>query len=73
MHGPVDQGVLLKALGVDERLQALIGGSAGDEDATKRLVDGYRRIVGGGEGEMGVRYKAVCLTKKGGGVAWGFQ
>ncbi len=73
MHGPVDQGVLLKALGVDERLQALMGGSAGDEDATKRLVDGYRRIVGGGEGEMGVRYKAVCLTKKGGGVAWGFQ
>jgi len=73
MHGPVDQGVLLKALGIDERLQALIGASAGDEGATKRLVDGYKRIVGDGEGEMGVRYKAVCLTKRGCGVAVGFD
>ena len=69
MHGPVDQGVLLKALGIDERLQALIAGSSGDEETTRRLVEGYKRLVGDGEGEMGVRYKAVCLMN---GEAVGF-
>ncbi len=64
MHGPVDQGVLLKALGIDQRLQALIAGNAGSESTTARLVDGYKRLVGDGEGEMGVRYKAVLLTNE---------
>lgn len=73
MHGPIDQGILLKALGIDERLQALVDSNAGgDDDATKRLVDGYRRIVGGGNGEMGVRYKAVCLMNEARGGAVGF-
>ena len=62
MHGPVDQGVLLKALGIDERLQALIAGNSSNEKTTARLVEGYKRLVGDGEGEMGVRYKAVLVT-----------
>jgi NADH dehydrogenase [ubiquinone] 1 alpha subcomplex assembly factor 7 len=60
MHGPVDQGVLLKALGIDERLRVLA--SEGNEEQTERLLEGYKRLVGGGDGEMGVRYKAVAMS-----------
>ena len=70
VHGPVDQGVLLKALGIDERLQALIAGNASDEEATARLLEGYKRLVGDGEGGMGVRYKAVCLTNSSAAVGF---
>jgi NADH dehydrogenase [ubiquinone] 1 alpha subcomplex assembly factor 7 len=93
MHGPVDQGVLLKALGIDERLRMLmeateIAAEEAPEDSVdqktqdqrtqdqrtqdqrtqeqrKRLLEGYRRLVGSDEGEMGERYKAVCLSQPG--------
>lgn len=66
MHGPINQSVFLKALGIDSRLHMLIECSE-DEKQKESLLSGYKRLVGetadavGGPG-MGSRYKVIAIA-----------
>jgi NADH dehydrogenase [ubiquinone] 1 alpha subcomplex assembly factor 7 len=71
MHGPINQSVLLKSLGIDSRLHSLVQ-AAETESQKISLLDGYKRLVGetgnGSEGNepqgMGSRYKAICIGNR---------
>lgn len=65
--GPVTQRAFLAALGIQERLTRLAR-SAPDE--APRLYEGARRLVD--PGEMGTRFKAICLSSPGLPPAAGF-
>lgn len=67
MHGPINQSVFLKALGIDSRLHMLIE-CCEDEKQKESLLSGYKRLVGetadavGGPEGMGSRYKAIAIA-----------
>lgn len=66
MHGPINQSVFLKALGIDARLHMLIECSD-DEKQKESLLSGYKRLVGEstddvGEHGMGSRYKVIAIS-----------
>jgi len=65
VHGPVEQGGFLEALGGWERVRGLVGG---EEDAGRReRVDGgWRRLVDRVAGMGGV-YKVLAIVPEGGG------
>lgn len=60
MHGPIDQSVFLKSLGIDSRLQSLM--EVADAKQQQALLDGYKRLIG--SPGMGDRYKAICIGSK---------
>ena len=60
MHGPVTQGDLLRALGIETRAAAL---KARATPAQAEAVDGaLRRLAGDEPGEMGELFKAMAVT-----------
>lgn len=60
VHGPVDQGRLLRALGIETRLQQLEANASPQQ--ASRLREGFERITGSGDQGMGVTYKALCIS-----------
>ena len=74
-HGPIEQRYLLKALGIDARMEQLV------EKATdvqfRELKSGYERLIGSeetGQPEgMGKLYKAMVITPKTTNIPPGFE
>lgn len=73
VHGPVEQGVWLSQLGIQERVQRLIKevekGNSGEELENKRreLEAGLKRLVEGGPKGMGKAYKVMTIVPENGG------
>ena len=60
VSGPVEQGVLLRRLGVEARLKALIGANP---DRAAEIFAPVQRLVA--PDDMGSRFKAICLSSAG--------
>ena len=80
-YGPVTQRDLLFKLGIQERLQTLVGECETEEQA-ERVYDACARLVGGDEMRddsagtgpgMGFRYKALAIVSAGLGAPAGFE
>ena len=80
-YGPVTQRDLLFRLGIQERLQTLVGECETEEQA-ERVYDACARLVGGDELQddsagagpgMGFRYKALAIVSAGLGAPAGFE
>ncbi|MGB3625784.1 MAG: SAM-dependent methyltransferase, partial [Henriciella sp.] len=67
VHGPVEQGHFLMALGAEARMQALI---KANPDKAEAIHEGVRRLVD--PAEMGARFKVICLSAPGLAVPAGF-
>jgi len=66
VYGPIEQGVFLKQMGIQQRAEALMAHAKDDEG--KRLVDSaWRRLVDGGPGGMGKLYKVMAIVPESGG------
>jgi SAM-dependent MidA family methyltransferase len=70
VHGPIDQGDFLRALGVDVRARAL--GERTPERA-QEIEAARRRLVGKGENEMGALFKAMVVANRAVPAPPGFQ
>ncbi|KAL2872507.1 class I SAM-dependent methyltransferase [Aspergillus lucknowensis] len=66
VHGPVEQGHFLQAMGIAERMQQLLT-SVKDEEKRKVLESGWRRLVERGGGGMGKLYKVMAIIPENGG------
>lgn len=66
VHGPVEQGDFLTAMGINERMEQLIR-KAGDEERKKTLETGWKRLVEKGGGSMGQIYKVMAIVPENGG------
>lgn len=66
VHGPVEQGDFLTAMGITERMEQLIR-KAGDEERKKTLETGWKRLVEKGGGSMGQIYKVMAIVPENGG------
>jgi SAM-dependent MidA family methyltransferase len=69
VHGPVEQGAWLGAMGIRERADALIQKSKAKRDATdgveervSRIEGGWKRLVDQGPTGMGRIYKAMAIV-----------
>ena len=60
VHGPVEQGAFLLALGAEARLNQLAKASP---ERAGALYDGVRKLVD--PAEMGARFKVICLSSPG--------
>lgn len=73
VHGPVEQGIWLSQLGIQERVQRLIKAmeknNSGEELEKKRreLEAGWKRLVEGGPKGMGKAYKVMTIVPENGG------
>ncbi len=74
VHGPVEQGMWLSQLGIQERGQRLLKSMAKQEDwagenerRKKEFEMGWRRLVEGGPKGMGKSYKVMAILPEGGG------
>lgn len=65
VHGPVEQGRFLEALGGRERVAQLVG-KEGDAGRRERLEGGWKRLVDR-VGGMGGVYKVLAIVPDGGG------
>ena len=67
VHGPVEQGGWLRAMGGAERVAALVRGirevGGEGEEKRKRVQGGWERLVG----EMGGIYKVLAIVPERGG------
>ena len=70
VHGPIDQGDFLRALGVDVRARAL--GERAPERAGE-IEAARRRLVGKGDNEMGALFKAMVVANRAVPAPPGFQ
>jgi len=61
VHGPVEQGIFLQAMGIQQRARALMS-KAQNEEAAKRIESGWKRLVDRGPGGMGKVYKAMAIV-----------
>ena len=61
VHGPIDQGDFLTALGVDQRADAL---STRTPNRAAEFDSARRRLVGKGENEMGGLFKAMAVASR---------
>lgn len=66
VHGPVEQGDFLNALGITERMEQLLR-KAGDEEKKKTLETGWKRLVEKGGGSMGQIYKVMTIVPENSG------
>ncbi|KAI9375334.1 DUF185-domain-containing protein [Aspergillus egyptiacus] len=66
VHGPVEQGHFLQAMGIAERMQQLLK-SVKDEEKRKVLETGWKRLVERGGGGMGKLYKVMAIIPENGG------
>jgi NADH dehydrogenase [ubiquinone] 1 alpha subcomplex assembly factor 7 len=60
VHGPIDQGTLLKRLGIEARAAALQANAA--EDKRPGIAAALERLVGPGPAQMGSLFKAIGLS-----------
>ncbi|PWY64276.1 hypothetical protein BO70DRAFT_347187 [Aspergillus heteromorphus CBS 117.55] len=60
VHGPVEQGDFLQALGITERMEQLLK-RVGDEEKRRTLETGWKRLVEKGGGGMGRIYKVMTI------------
>ena len=61
VHGPIDQGDFLRALGIDVRARALTERSP---DRAGEIEAARRRLVGKGDNEMGALFKAMAVANR---------
>ncbi|PYH47623.1 DUF185-domain-containing protein [Aspergillus saccharolyticus JOP 1030-1] len=66
VHGPVEQGDFLHAMGIVERMQQLLKGVK-DEEKRKTLETGWKRLVEKGGGGMGKIYKVMAIVPENNG------
>jgi SAM-dependent MidA family methyltransferase len=62
VYGPVDQGDFLKALGLDQRAQALMSRAGAAQAAD--IEAARARLAGKGSGEMGALFKAMVVANR---------
>jgi SAM-dependent MidA family methyltransferase len=62
VHGPIDQGVLLKRLGIETRAAVLQANAP--EDKRAGIAAALDRLVGTGSHQMGSLFKAIGLSTK---------
>ena len=68
VHGPVEQGQFLLAMGMQERLKAVLKGLEGEgEETRKTVVSGFERLTERSGGAMGKVYKALAIVPERGG------
>ncbi|KAH7321936.1 S-adenosyl-L-methionine-dependent methyltransferase [Rhexocercosporidium sp. MPI-PUGE-AT-0058] len=74
VYGPVEQGLFLRAMGIEERAEALIRGfkkegtgGKGGEEVVKRVEGAWKRLVDRGGSGMGKVYKAMAIVPESGG------
>lgn len=60
VHGPMEQGDFLRAMGIAERMQQLLKGIQ-DEERRKNLESAWQRLVEKGGGGMGKIYKVMAI------------
>jgi NADH dehydrogenase [ubiquinone] 1 alpha subcomplex assembly factor 7 len=71
VYGPIDQGDFLKALGIEQRAQALSSRAAAAQAAD---IEAARlRLTGKGPGQMGALFKAMVVANRQVPVPPGFQ
>lgn len=65
IHGPVEQGAFLEAMGIKERAEALMKGLQEKKEAgdgkTKDVEKAWKRLVSRGPDGMGKTYKALAI------------
>lgn len=66
IHGPVEQGMFLQAMGIKERAEMLMKGLIKDEEKT-RIEGAWKRLVDRGGSGMGKVYKAMAIIPETGG------
>ncbi len=72
VHGPVEQGALLEALGIRERAEMIChgmekGNNGSQGEGKERVRRGMERLVERGGGGMGRLYKALAILPENGG------
>jgi NADH dehydrogenase [ubiquinone] 1 alpha subcomplex assembly factor 7 len=60
VHGPVDQGIFLKRLGIETRAATLQTRTA--EEKRSSVAVALARLTGAGTGEMGTLFKAIAFS-----------
>ncbi|HEV3248758.1 MAG TPA: hypothetical protein VG124_16290, partial [Beijerinckiaceae bacterium] len=60
LHGPVTQGALLRALGIEARAQRLKAGATTIQTAA--IDAALARLTGEAQGEMGALFKAMAIS-----------
>ncbi len=71
VHGPIDQGDFLRALGIDVRARALA--ERAPPERADEFEQARRRLVGKGEAEMGALFKAMVVANRSVPTPPGFQ
>lgn len=59
-HGPIEQGLFLKRLGIETRAVSLMGKSTPDVSAS--IASGLKRLTEGGRGGMGSLFKVMAIS-----------
>jgi len=67
VHGPVEQGTFLLAMGIKERADMLMKGSTLDSEKKKRVESAWKRLTDRGGSGMGKVYKAMAIVPESGG------
>ena len=62
VYGPIDQGDFLRAIGIDQRTQAL--SERAPPDRANEFEIARRRLVGKNEGEMGGLFKVMAIANR---------
>jgi NADH dehydrogenase [ubiquinone] 1 alpha subcomplex assembly factor 7 len=71
VHGPIDQGDFMRALGIDMRTRALA--ERAPPERAEEFEVARRRLVGKADGEMGATFKAMAVTNRSVPPPPGFQ
>ncbi|KAJ5347102.1 hypothetical protein MYU51_019877 [Penicillium brevicompactum] len=66
VHGPVEQGDFLGAMGIEERMRQLLR-KVPDDEHRKTLETGWKRLVEKNGGSMGQIYKVMAILPENGG------
>ncbi|EKV09408.1 hypothetical protein PDIG_30520 [Penicillium digitatum PHI26] len=66
VHGPVEQGDFLKAMGIEERMRQLLRKEQ-NEEHKKTLETAWKRLVEKSGGSMGQIYKVMAIIPENGG------
>jgi NADH dehydrogenase [ubiquinone] 1 alpha subcomplex assembly factor 7 len=71
VYGPIDQGDFLRAVGLDQRAEALLARAAPTQSAD--IEASRRRLAGKGDEEMGALFKVMVIAHRALPVPPGFQ
>ena len=67
VHGPIEQGAWLEAMGIRARADVICQGLVDDEEGKTRVMGAVERLVERGGGAMGRLYKAMSIVPERGG------